>query len=194
MKKLLTTSFLLFLFVQLQGCAGGLIVVAGTAVAVTSDERSISEQLDDSKLSVDALDKINELDINHQAMRINLITNSGYLLVIGQVSDQPTKNMIEKKLKTLENAKGVYNQLRINKPIGLTQQSHDSWLTTKVKSHLASHETVNPLKIKVVTEDAEVFLIGRVNKKMAKDATNVTRNVDGVKQVNRVFQLIEEEK
>ena len=190
MKKFLSILFLLSIFVQLQGCAGGLIVVAGTAVAVTSDERSISQQLDDSKLSIDALDKINELNINHQEIRINLITNSGYLLVIGQVSDQQTKNKIEQKLKTLKNVKGVYNQLRINKPIGFTQQSKDSWLTTKVKSQLASHETVNPLKIKVVTEDAEVFLIGKVNKEMAKDATNVTRKVEGVKQVNRVFQII----
>lgn len=191
-KKLLNHLFLLSLFVQLQGCAGGLIIVAGTAVAVTSDERSISQQLDDSKLSTDALDKINELNMNQQDIRINLIANSGYLLVIGQVSDQQTKNKIEKKLQTLENVKGVYNQLRINKPIGFTRQSKDSWLTTKVKSSLASHETVNPLKIKVVTEDAEVFLIGRVNKKMAKDATNVARKIDGVKQVNRVFQLIED--
>ena len=194
MKKLLSTLFLLSLFVLLQGCAGGLILVAGTAVTVTSDERSISQQLDDSKLSTDALDKINELNINHQEMRINLITNSGYLLIIGQVSDQKTKNRIEKKLNALENAKGIYNQLRINKPIGFTRQSKDSWLTTKVKSRFASHETVNPLKIKVVTEDAELFLIGRVTEKMAKDATNVARKVEGVKQVNRVFQLIEEKK
>lgn len=190
MKKSIVTLFCLAIFAQLQGCAGGLIVLAGTAVAVSSDERTMSEQFDDSELSVKALDKINELGIDDENMRINLISNSGYLLVLGQVTDQQHKDQIDKKLRTLKQAKGIYNQLRISKPIGFSQQSLDSWITTKVKSQLTAHDTVNPLKIKVVTENAEVFLIGKISEKMAKDATNITRKVEGVKQVNRVFQLI----
>jgi len=190
MKKLMVTLFCLSIFTQLQGCAGGLIVLAGTAVAVSSDERTMSEQFDDSTLSVKALDKINELGIDDENMRINLISNSGYLLVLGQVTDQQHKDQIDKKLHTLKQVKGIYNQLRISKPIGFAQQSQDSWITTKVKSQLTAHDTVNPLKIKVVTENSEVFLIGKINEKMAKDATNITRKVEGVKQVNRVFQLI----
>ena len=190
MKKLIVTLFCISIFTQLQGCAGGLIILAGTAVAVSSDQRSMSEQFDDSALSVRALDKINELDIDDQNMRINLISNSGYLLVLGQVTDQQRKDQIDQKLHTLKQVKGIYNQLRISKPIGFAQQSQDSWITTKVKSQLTAHDTVNPLKIKVVTENAEVFLIGKISEKMAKDATNITRKVEGVKQVNRVFQLV----
>jgi len=190
MKKLMVTLCCLAIFTQLQGCAGGLIVIAGTAVAVSSDERTMSEQFDDSLLSVNALDKINELGLDDENTRINLISNSGYLLVLGQVADQLHKTLIDKKLHTLTEVKGIYNQLRISKPIGFFQQSQDSWITTKVKSQLTAHDTVNPLKIKVVTENAEVFLIGKINEKMAKDATNITRKVKGVKQVNRVFQLI----
>ncbi len=191
MKKLILTLFFISIFSQLQGCAGGLIVIAGTAVAVSSDERSLSQQLDDSSMSVAALDKINELNISNENIRINLVSNSGYLLVVGQVTDQQTKDTIEQKLNTLKQAKGIYNQLRISKPIGFSQQSKDSWITTKVKSQLTGHDDINPLKIKVITENAEVFLIGRVSEEMAKDATNITRKVEGVKQVNRVFQLIE---
>jgi osmotically-inducible protein OsmY len=190
MKKFTVTLFFISVFSLLQGCAGGLIVVAGTAVAVTSDERTLSQQLDDSALSTAALDKINELNISNENIRINLISNSGYLLVVGQVTDQQTKDQVEQQLKTLKQAKGVYNQLRIAKPIGFSQQSKDSWITTKVKSQLTGHEEVNSLKIKVITENAEVFLIGIVSEEMANNATNITRKVDGVKQVNRVFQLI----
>ncbi|MCG6199790.1 BON domain-containing protein [Psychromonas antarctica] len=190
MKKFTVTLFFISVFSLLQGCAGGLIVVAGTAVAVTSDERTLSQQLDDSALSTAALDKINELNIRNENIRINLISNSGYLLVVGQVTDQQTKDQVEQQLKTLKQAKGVYNQLRIAKPIGFSQQSKDSWITTKVKSQLTGHEEVNSLKIKVITENAEVFLIGIVSEEMANNATNITRKVDGVKQVNRVFQLI----
>lgn len=191
MKKLISTLFFISIFCQLQGCAGGLIVAAGTAVAVGSDERTIAEQLSDNELSTAALDKINELNLNNENTHINLYSNSGYLLLVGQVANQQNKNTIENKLATLPQAKGIYNQLRIAKPIGFAQKSKDSWITTKVKGQLTSHETVNPLKIKVVTENSEVFLIGKVNKDMANAATNITRNIDGVKQVNRVFQLID---
>jgi len=194
MQKLLATGFIFAILTLLQGCAGGLIVIAGTAVAVSSDERSISQQLSDDSLSMDALDKITELNINNDNIRINLITNSGYLLIIGQVTDQHLSRQIERQLNTLENAKGVYNQLRVGHPIGFAQQSKDSWITTKVKSQLTANDDVNPLKIKVVTENSEVFLIGKVTKAMSDQATAITRQVDGVKQVNRVFQIVKDKK
>lgn len=176
----------------LQGCAGGLIIIAGTAVAVTSDERSISTQLADDQLSLAALDKINELNINKHNIRINLITNNGYVLVIGQVTDEALKQQIETKLNTLKDVKEVYNQLRIGKPIGFSQQSKDSWITTKAKSQLTADENVNSFQVKVVTEDGELFLIGRIDAKTADAATDIARKISGVKHVKRVFQIIPE--
>lgn len=191
MKMKLLLPFLSILLV-LQGCAGGLIVVAGTAVAVASDERTVSTMVEDDRLAVDALNLINELDINEDDIRINLITNNGYLLVIGQVNNELQKQMIGNELNTLKTVKEVYNQLRIGPTIGFTQQSKDSWITTKTKSKLTAHEDVNAFKIKVVTENSEVFLIGRVDKKTADAATNISRQISGVKHVNRVFQMIPE--
>lgn len=190
MQKIFLSVFLGSLLL-LQGCAGGLIVMAGTAVTVSSDERSISQQLSDDSLSMDALDKINGLKISNQHIRINLVSNSGYLLIIGQVTNQQLSDKIEKELTTLANAKGIYNQLRIGQPIGFAQQSVDSWITTKVKGKLTANDDVNPLKVKVITENSEVFLIGKVTKEMSDQATAIARQVNGVKQVNRVFQLID---
>ncbi|HEY7866522.1 MAG TPA: BON domain-containing protein [Psychromonas sp.] len=190
MQKIFLSVFLGSLLL-LQGCAGGLIVMAGTAVTVSSDERSISQQLSDDSLSMDALDKINGLKISNQHIRINLVSNSGYLLIIGQVTNQQLSDKIEQQLNTLTNAKGIYNQLRIGQPIGFAQQSVDSWITTKVKGKLTANDDVNPLKVKVITENSEVFLIGKVTKEMSDQATAIARQVNGVKQVNRVFQLID---
>lgn len=192
MKKLIFTLLFIATFSLLQGCAGGLIVLAGTAVAVSSDERSLSQQMSDSSLSTAALNRINELKISNENMRVNLVSNSGYLLVVGQVSNQQAKDKIDQNLSTLKQAKGIYNELRIARPIGFAQQSKDSWITTKVKSKLTAYDEVNPFKIKVITENGEVFLIGVVSEQMAKDATNITSKVDGVRQVNRVFQYTNE--
>ncbi len=192
MKKKLALLPLLLSLIFLQGCAGGLIIIAGAAIAVNSDERSIETILADDNLSLEALDKVNELAINAQNIRINFITNNSYLLVIGQINSEAEKHMIEEKLKTITGFKGIYNQLRINKPIDFVQQSQDSWITAKTISLLATNEDINSLQIKVVTEDNEVFLIGYVSNRTADIATNIARDVEGVKQVNRVFQIIPE--
>lgn len=191
-KKLILLPFLVSL-VFLQGCAGGVIFLAGAAVAVGSDERTISRQIADDKLSLAALAKINELDINLRSIRVNFVANEGYLLVIGQVNNEAEKQMISDKLNTLTEAKEVYNQLRINKPITFSQQSKDTWITSKAKSKLTAHNAINPLQIKVITEDSEIFLIGLVNSKAADAATNIASKIAGVKHVHRVFQLTEEQ-
>ncbi|PKF63416.1 transporter [Psychromonas sp. psych-6C06] len=194
MKQITTLFPFVLSLLLLQGCAGGLIAVAGTAVAVSSDERSLSTQIDDDNLSLAALDKINALDINYRTTRINLIANNAYLLIIGQVTSEEDKQKIENELINLKGVKEVYNQLRIkDKPIGLAQKSRDSWITTKAKSQLTAHEEINSFQIKVVTEDGELFLIGRVDNKTADAATQIARKISGVKQVNRVFQIIPNE-
>lgn len=182
-------SILLCLF-MLQGCASGLIVAAGTAVAVSSDERTLSQQIEDDNLSVKAIDAVVASDVYNRNMHINIVTNNGYLLLIGQVDSQSSSNKIEEVLINIHGIKGVYNQLRVGQRIGMFRQTQDSWLTAKVKSKLTGHDKINPLKIKVVTENAEVFLIGQVTQEMSDFATNITSNVEGVKQVIRVFELI----
>ena len=180
MKKVIIALFFISILAQLQGCAE------------LSDERSITQQMEDNSLSSMALKKVNELNINTKEIQISFFSNSGYLLLVGQVKSQQIKNAIETKLETLTQAKEIYNQLRISKPIGFAQQTQDGWITAKIKSQFASDEAINPFQIKVVTENSEVFLIGTVTKKMANTATYIARHVNGVKQVNRVFQLIDE--
>ena len=173
-------SLLLILATLLQGCSHGLL----------SDNRSISQQVRDDNLSLQTLDAINELKLYRKETRINIITNSGYILLIGQVKNRITKQKIDKKLALIKDVKGIYNELRIAKPISFAQQTEDSWITARVKTKLARERDVNTFEIKVITENNEVFLIGSVTKEVSDDATNITRKVSSVKQVNRVFQIV----
>jgi len=46
-------------------------------------------------------------------------------------------------------------------------------------------------KIKVVTENSEVFLLGLVSQDEADKAAEIARNVDGVTRVIKVFEIID---
>ena len=178
--KISTLPLLLYLCLILQGCSHGFL----------SDERSLLDQVNDDNLSLQALDAINRVGLYRKEVRFNIITNGGYILVIGQVKNRLAKQKIGKQLASIKDAKGFYNELRIRKPIGFAQQSEDSWITARVKTKLASARDVNTFEIKVVTENQEVFLIGSVTKEVSDDATNISRKVSSVKQVNRVFQIV----
>ncbi|MET3821854.1 MULTISPECIES: BON domain-containing protein [Burkholderia] len=61
----------------------------------------------------------------------------------------------------------------------------DTWITTKVKSELATTDGVKSTHISVKTVDGVVTLTGVLHSKVAvKKAIAVTRSVKGVKHVN----------
>ncbi|OXX49500.1 BON domain-containing protein, partial [Vibrio sp. V11_P1A41T118] len=50
---------------------------------------------------------------------------------------------------------------------------------------------LNTIKIKVITENREVFLLGYVSAEQANLASDIARNISGVKQVIKAFQYSE---
>lgn len=64
-------------------------------------------------------------------------------------------------------------------------KANDAWITTKVKSELATTKHVSATAIDVDTNDGHVTLSGTVDSQMAKDkALRVAQNVKGVKSVD----------
>ncbi|MGL4920503.1 MAG: BON domain-containing protein, partial [Plesiomonas shigelloides] len=68
--------------------------------------------------------------------------------------------------------------------------SNDTWITTKVRSQLLGSDKVKASNVKVTTENGEVFLIGKLTRAEADAATNIARNVSGVKRVVKVFDYV----
>ena len=167
------------LFLLLQGCSSGFL----------SDNRSVHQQISDDNLSLQALNDINEIGINKKDINFNILTNDSYILLVGQAKNVKVMQQIDKKLASIKNAKATYNELRIGKPRDFLGRLSDSLITANVKAKLAYNKAVNVFKIKVITENSEVFLIGSVTKKVSDVATNITRKVKGVKRVNRVFHI-----
>jgi osmotically-inducible protein OsmY len=106
---------------------------------------------------------------------------------MGQANSEQLKQEFESQARKIKGVKNVHNQLRIKPPLSVGEISHDSWITTKVKSALLANSELNGVKIKVITEDKEVFLLGYVSQQHADIATEVARNISGVKQVVRAF-------
>ena len=83
-------------------------------------------------------------------------------------------------------AAGGYVAAKNHKEI--SQYSSDSWITSKVKTALFTQNGLRSGRIKVVTENSDVFLMGVVSEEQAKLAVKRTRKVPGVQRVIKVFE------
>ena len=176
--------------VLLQGCAAA--VVAGTASAVTAanDRRTIGSQIDDNNIEIKASIAISEVERLEKSARVNAISVNGIVLLVGQVANQEMKNEAQITVEAIAGIRKIHNQLRIGSNIGITTQTHDSWLTSKVKAQLLAAKDISSNNIKVVTENAEVYLMGLVSQDEADRAVDIARNVSGVERVVKVFEYI----
>ncbi|GEK08814.1 divisome-associated lipoprotein YraP [Pseudoalteromonas sp. McH1-7] len=174
----------------LQGCAAA--VVAGTAGAVSAanDRRTIGAQIDDNNIEIKGTLAIKEVKRLADHANITLVSVNGVVLMIGQVANQEMKTEAERALHNIAGVKQVHNQLRISTNIGITTKTHDTWLTSKVKTKLLAADEVNGANIKVVTENSEVFLMGLVSKQEANSAVEIARHINGVKRVVKAFEYI----
>ena len=94
-----------------------------------------------------------------------------------------TTKSAEAKETVLEN-KADMKKERVD-AMDSSQPGTDSWITTKVKSQLASTAGMETLKITVDTVDGKVFLTGVVdNAATADKAAAAAKTIEGVKSVD----------
>ena len=168
------------LLVLLQGCSG----------LSSADPRDTKQQWHDQQIEMEVGGLANKPPFRHQA-RISAISIEGKVLIVGQAVDPDTHQLLAQKVRQLDNVKFVYNQVRIRPLPDLAEVSKDSWITTKVKSQMVGSKKLKDVSIKVVTEGQEVYLLGYVTRAQADTASDIARNVSGVKKVVKVFEYPE---
>ncbi|MBQ4812100.1 BON domain-containing protein [Pseudoalteromonas luteoviolacea] len=184
------TILLLCAILLIQGCA--VAVVAGTAGAVSAanDRRTIGSQIDDNSIEIKATLALKQIPRLAKHANINVVSVNGTVLLTGQVANTEMRSEANNAVNKVMGVKRLLNQIRIGSNIGLSTQTHDTWLTSKVKTQLLANDNVNGSNIKVITENAEVFLMGMVDKDEAEKAVDIARNIHGVERVIKAFEYL----
>ena len=94
---------------------------------------------------------------------------------------------IEKLAQTVPRIKRIYNEIIIRSPESAITEASDAWITTKVKTRMLSAKGFRSGKIKVITENGIVYLMGKITKQQADMAADITRRTSGVQKVVKVF-------
>jgi osmotically-inducible protein OsmY len=184
------TLLALLTAVTVSGCG---IVVATTAVViavdVARDRRGASVYWDDNKIEFDIRSSISDQkEIQNENVSVTVF--NGIVLLTGEVPDQRDIDKILDLAKAHKGSQQVINRLELAGKTNLTSRANDGWITTRVKTAMATSGALDPTRVKVVTERANVYLMGLVTRAEAEAAVKVTRSVPGVVRVIKVFEYI----
>lgn len=186
-------SYLVLILIMasaIQGCAVATIAAVTAGATVISDRRTFSKQIDDHSIEFIAHNELLKNKALAKNTNINIVSVNGVVLVVGQAPNSYLRDLVIKTIKTTPDIVSIHNQIRIRPITSITTQSNDVWLTSKVKSTLLASGEVNGKDVKVVTENAEVFLLGLVSVKEADLVVEIVRNISGVDRVIKAFEYI----
>lgn len=172
-----------------------LVLCTGLAgcVSLTGEDptkRTLGTFLDDEAVERLALRRIKAADERLAASHINVVCFSGVVLITGQVEEDALRAKAENALEGIRKVRKIYNDIQVGGASSLVSRTNDRWLTTKVRSHLVAAENVPSSRIKIVTEDSVVYLLGVLPRAQADAAADVTRTVFGVSKVVKVFDYL----
>jgi len=192
MRLSLVASLLMLAGLQLlQGCAA--VAVGGIAgtVVMSQERRTMGTITEDTGIEMKSVTRIGQK--LKEGVHINATSYNRMLLLTGEVPDTASREEAERIARSVENVRGVYNELAVSGVSSYTVRSNDSVITTKVKSRILDSKSVNGIHVKVITENSVVYLMGLVKKEEANDATEIARTTSGVQKVVRVFEYIDTE-
>jgi osmotically-inducible protein OsmY len=182
------------LLTSLTGC-GALVVgtAATTGAVVAQDRRTTGTVVEDNSIEYKAKSIVDALTPTHQRekVHVNIISYNGNVLLLGQVPNETFAQKIIPEIKQIPKVNKIINELTYEPVTSLMARSSDSMLTAKVKTSMMRHsDKINATRVKVVTEDSVVYLMGIIHKHEEETAVDIARQVKGVRKVVKIFEYI----
>jgi osmotically-inducible protein OsmY len=174
-----------------QGCAPLVVAGAGTAAVAAHDRRSVGAFIDDSAIELQVRTAIDADEAMKRDTHINATSVNGIVLLSGEAASGELRDRVLAKVREIGSIRRIVNEIRIASPSSIGSRTHDTWITTKIKTKLIGTEHLDSTRIKVVTEHDAVYLMGIVTRKEAKLATNTATTVDGVTRVVKLFEYLD---
>ena len=179
------------LLAGLQGCVEMVVGSAVVGTMAATDRRTLGAQTDDTAITAKAELRIPQ--IIGEAGHVNIASFNRKVLVTGEVRDEATKATVEREIGAIAGVQGIINELVVSERSNYTARGNDTLLTGKVKASFIDTKDLSATAIKVVSERATVYLMGRVTQREGQRAGEVAGGVTGVARVVKVFDYIGED-
>lgn len=164
--------------------------VAMTGASAVYNRHSIQKNINDQYITMMAFKQLKIDDDQFDDSNITIATYDSDVLLTGQVPRPWQKEKAEKIVKTIPDVGHVYNLLSIASPSSSLTRISDAWITTKIKSKFLVSDDVDVAKVKVVTENGTVYMMGLLQPYEAQTAADIASHTDGVENVVKMFSYM----
>ncbi|WP_444910290.1 BON domain-containing protein [Microbulbifer sp. TRSA005] len=174
----------------LGGCSTVMEATHDGPIQQDPGKRSLGTYIDDERIETIVTVNINKAHPDLKTSNIDVTSFNGVVLLTGQVPDQKLRLLAGRTASQVQNVRQVYNETQVRGKVTFLASTSDTWLTTKVKTNLLAHKEIDGARIKVVTENGVVYLMGLLTPAEAERAADLTRSIGGVQKVVKAVEYI----
>lgn len=176
----------------LSGCASILSATSGPEqIDEAPGSRTFGSYIEDESIETKVLANLYNADIGYKEGHISAVSYNGIVLLVGQVKSHELLTNAESIAKRVRSVRKVHNELTVAGPVSYMAGTNDSWLTTKIKSQMLVTSEFPSGRVKVITENGTVYLMGLLTHQEADDAVAITRLVYGVQKIVKIIEYID---
>jgi osmotically-inducible protein OsmY len=177
---------------QLSGCATAVVGGGAAGAAAVYDRRTAPTVLEDQNIEVKALKLLFDNPEIRKQSNISITSYNLHVLLTGEADTRAISREYANLVSRIPQVKKVYNEVIIGPSGSMLDRSNDTYLTGKVKAALfgVEIEGFNPTRVKVVTSQGTVYLMGLVTRQEAAASAEKARFVNGVLKVVKLFEYI----
>jgi len=124
-------------------------------------------------------------------VHIDTTSMNGIVLLAGEATTAEQRDRVGELIRPISGIRRIVNEIRVAEPTTMASRTNDGWITGKVKTKLLGVQGLESHQVKVVTENAVVYLMGLVTKKEGDLAAEAARTVGGVQRVVKLFEYID---
>jgi osmotically-inducible protein OsmY len=184
--------FAVFLMVALLGaCAPVMDATSDGPIRQNPGTRTMGSVLDDDHIEDIALVNIRKTSPKMRKAHVSVVSYNGVVLLVGQVPSEELRTQAAAAASRVKRVRQVQNALTVEPNIPVSARMYDSWLTTKVKSKYTFNNDINGHRIKVVTENGAIYLMGLVRQREADRAAKVAQQTAGAQRIVKAFEYID---
>lgn len=188
--KPLTTLLLITVLGLTSGCGSLLATLNTGPIEENPTARTLGQIIEDDNIETKAVVNIHAANQAFHESHINVVSYNGFVLLAGQVNNQALKDQATAVVREIRGVRRIYNELEIAAPSSGITRTSDTWITTKVKSWLLGVSNIQGHRVKVVTENGVVYLMGLASTEEADRIAAETAGISGVQRVVRLFEQI----
>ncbi|MGM0783415.1 MAG: BON domain-containing protein [Pseudomonadota bacterium] len=182
---------LLTALLGLTGCTAITGVTHPGTIEENYGERTLGTQVEDESIETKVTHNLRRSDSRLDDARINVDAYNGVVLLTGQVPSEELKQMASDIASAVRNVRDVHNELAIAGNLPASQRLADTWLNTRIRTTLAADETIDTSRLRFITENASVYIMGIVTREEADRIVDAVSEVGGVQRIVKVFDYLD---